>query len=884
MRAHLVALALVACGQSKPTPPASTPPPPTAEADTPPQVKLPELARPIRNDVELTIDPTVESFSGRIKTELQITKPTTVLWLNGLELSIDHAALMIDGRQLIATATNPKQGYIALAFPRVVQPGRGTLTIWYRGKMHKNDGDGIYTAQERGAWYAFTQFEATDARQAFPTFDEPSYKVPWRLTIHTKPDLVAVANTPIEHESVERDGTKTVRFAETKPLPSYLIAFAVGPFDFLDAGKTRHDVPIRIVVPRGRTSDARYAAEVTRPILDLLEDYFGTPYPFSKLDIVAVSVFNAGAMENPGLVTFRQQLVLTKPAELTTARQQSYAVTAAHELAHQWFGDDVTLAWWDDTWLNEAFATWMEAKVIAKFKPEWDADVEQAAARSHVMGADSLDSARAIRQPIETANDIANAFDGITYGKGEAVLTMIERWIGADKFQAGVRSYLAKHSGGNATYADFVAMMSSAAGRDLRPLFDAFVVQTGVPLLAVELSCAAAPTLTLEQRRYVPTGSKIDPKRTWQLPVCVRWGAGTATGTDCTLLAEATGKLALSSPQCPDWVLPNQGELGYYRMLPKGDLLAKLIAHTDQLTLAERVGMLGDVEALVASGDVPPGVALELVAKLAKDNSRHIVEASVGIVAKIDDMVPAELRARYEAFIRNVYGARARELGWRAAPGEGADTKELRPTLLALVAGDGHDRELIAQATALAWKWLDDHSAVDPELVGTVLHTAARYGDQRLFDRLHAEVKKTTDREERGRLLGAMGAFVDAKILGQALALMLTDEFDLREGSGLLSGGFTDPRTRLATFDFVKRHFDEISKKLPEMYRPYMAFVAVPLCDEGRKAELEAFLKPRIEPLDGGPRALAQALEQLTLCAAARKAQTPGVVAFLTKH
>ncbi|HEY5943923.1 MAG TPA: M1 family aminopeptidase [Kofleriaceae bacterium] len=886
MRAHLLVIALVACGQSKTAPPVAATPQVATTAPTPPDLKLPELARPIHNDVELTIDPTIETFSGRIKTELQIVKPTNVLWLNALELTIDHATLMIDGRQLIATASSPKKHYVALVFPREVKPGRGTLTIWYRGNMHKNDGDGIYTAQERGAWYAFTQFEATDARQAFPTFDEPSYKVPWRLTIHTKQDLVALANTEIEGEVKEPNGMKAVRFAETRPLPSYLVAFAVGPFELVPAGKTRKGTPIRIVVPQGRTADAAYPAQVTLPLLTILEDYFGAPYPFSKLDIVAVSVFNAGAMENPGLITFRQELVLTKPSELTSGRQKRYAVTAAHEMAHQWFGDDVTLAWWDDTWLNESFATWMEAKAIAKFKPEWDAEIEQAAQRSRVMGADSLDSARTIRQPIDTANDIANAFDGITYGKGEAVLMMIERWVGADTFQKGVRAYLAKHAGGNATYTDFVAAISTAAGRDLRALFDSFVLHTGVPLLAVELSCAsgAKPKLVLDQRRYVPTGSTIDPKRTWQLPVCVRWSAGGTTGHDCTLLGEAHGELALSASQCPDWVLPNEGELGYYRTLAKGDLLAKLIAHTSELTLAERVGMLGDVEALVASGDVPSSVALELVGKLAADPSRHIVEASVGIVAGIDDMVPPALRPRYEAYIRTVYGARARELGWRAAPGEGPDTKELRPTLLALVAGDGHDRELIAQATDLAWKWLDDHNAVDPELVRTVLRVAARYGDKKLFDRLHADAKKSTDREERGRLLGAMGGFADPKIVEQALALMLTDEFDLRESSGLMEGGFSDPRTRMTAFEFVKRHFDEIMKKLPEAYRAYMAFTVVPLCDANRKAELEAFLKPRIDPLDGGPRALAQALEQLTLCSAARKAQTPGVVAFLSKH
>ena len=892
----LVAATLAgACGSS-PAPAPTTPPPvpvappatvaAPAAAPTPPELRLPPVARPVRNEVELTIDPTTEDFTGSITTPLQILTPTDVIWLNGLELTIDHATLTVGGAQVVATASNPKPGYLALVFPKQLPVGPATLAITYRGKMHKNDGDGIYTAQEAGDWYAFTQFENTDARQAFPTFDEPGYKVPWRLTLHTKQAQVALSNTPIEKETPEPNGMKATRFAETKPLPSYLVAFVVGPFEAIDAGKTRTGAPIRIIVPRGRTADAAYPVQVTGSLLAALEDYFGTPYPFEKLDMVAVSVFNAGAMENAGLITFRQELILTKPGEMTQARQERYATVAAHEMAHQWFGDLVTLAWWDDTWLNESFAEWMMTRVVEKWKPEWDLDVGAVSSKSGVMGSDSLDTARTIRQPIESANDIANAFDGITYQKGEAVLRMIEKQVGPDVFQAGVRAYLGKHAGGNATYADFVGEMSAAAKTDLRPLFDAFVLQSGVPLVSMAMTCAkgAPPTLALAQRRYVPTGSKIDPKRTWQVPVCVRWGAGKETGRDCTTLGAAEGTLALTAKTCPDWVLPNAGETGYYRSLPTPELLTKLLAHTKQLTLAERVGVLGDLQGLIASGDVQNSVALGLVAEQAKEPSRHIVTASVGIVAGIDNMVPDALRPNYERFIRKLYGARAKELGWVSKPGEGEDAKELRPTLLGLVAGDGRDPALIKQATALAGKWLDDHKAVQPEVVGTVLRVAGRFGDQKLFDRLHADAKKTTDRQERTRLLGAMGAFSDPKIVAQALALSITDEFDLRESSALINGGFADPRTRETTFAFIKAHFDEILAKLPPMYRSYMVYVVIPLCDADRRPELEAFFKPRIEPLPGGPRELAQAFEEMGLCSAGRKAQTPGVVAFLKKQ
>jgi alanyl aminopeptidase len=886
--------ALAACGTSTPpqapakpvAPQAAAPTAPQADP-TPPTLRLPTVARPRSHAVELTIDPALEDFSGAITTDLEITAPLTVLWLNGEELAIDEASFTIAGERIPARAIAGGKDFVGLIPARALAPGRATLVVKYRGKMHRNDGDGIYTAHEADEWYAFTQFEATDARQAFPCFDEPSYKVPWRLTIHTKKNLVALGNTPVESETLEPGDMKAVRFAETKPMPSYLVAFAVGAFEAIDAGKTRGGAPIRIVVPRGRTRDAAYAAQVSKPLLDLIEDYFGMPFPYPKLDMLAVSVFNAGAMENPGLVTWRHSAILIKPEEMTVGRQQSYASTAAHELAHMWFGDYVTMAWWDDIWLNESFATWLASKITEQWKPEWEIPVMRAAGKGQIMFADSLDSARTIRQPINTADDIRNAFDGITYGKGNAVLTMLERTIGPDVFQRGVRDYLAKHAWGNATYEDFVSAMSRAAGKDLHSLFDAFVLQSGVPTVSFELACERGkpPALKLAQRRYAPTGSKIDPERKWSIPVCVRWGAGTATGRDCTVLDSVTGELALSAASCPAWVMPNEAGLGYYRMRPQGDLLTRLLAGAGKvLTLAERVTLIGDVNALVAAGEAQKSVALDLVGTLAKDKSRHLVDASINVVAGIAEVVPAKLRPNYQRFIRKLYQARAHELGWRGNSGEDENTKQLRRGVLPLVAHEGRDTELIKQATELAWKWLDAHGSVEADIVPAVLVVASRNGDQKLFDRLHADAKKATDRVERERLLGAMGNFTDPKLAAQAQAIILTDEFELREAIGLLQGGMREPRTREQAYQFVKDHFDEISNKLPVMYRPFLAFTFVALCDDARKPEIEAFFRPRIEKLDGGPRVLAQALETLSLCSAQRKAEAPGVEAFLRRQ
>ncbi|HEV7555257.1 MAG TPA: M1 family aminopeptidase [Kofleriaceae bacterium] len=866
------------------TPPPVAPVAPVAEvAPIPPTLRLPAgVARPTHQDVDLVIDPASEDFTGQVAIELDVLAPTKVLWLNANEIAVDEAAVTVGGRRLAATPITPRKDYLGLRLATELPAGKASVTIRYRGKSHHDDVGGLYTLKERDDWYAFTQFENTDARRAFPCFDEPSYKIPWRITIHAKKPLVVLANTPADGETDEPNGMKAVRFAETRPLPSYLVAFAVGPFEAVDAGKTSTGAPIRIVVPKGRTGEIDYAVHNTKRILDALEDYFGTPYPYPKLDGLAVPA-KGGSMENPGLITYREGLIIVKPDDITQAYKQSFVSVAAHEMAHQWFGDLVTMAWWDDTWLNESFASWMAAKITRVVEPKWDSDVSDVNVRSGVMRDDSLASARQISQPIETANDIDNAFDDITYDKGQAVLTMFERQITPAVFQKGVRAYLAAHASGNATYADFVRAMSEASGADTKPMFDSFVMQSGVPLVSVKLVCAKGdkPKLVASQHHYKPIGSNIDPHRTWTLPMCVRWSAGNVTGRDCAVVTGETGEVPLSATACPDWVLPNDGELGYYRALPEGKLLGQLLAHTKSLTLAERVGLVGDVNALVDSGEVPADVALQLVADLAKDGSQYLVSQSIKIVVGIDEMFDDKLRPNYVRFVNKLFAARAKAVGWQSRPGEDDNAKQLRPQLLAVVANYGHDKALIAKATELTWKWLDDHKAIQPELVNATLGIAGRYGDQKLFDRMHAEAKATKDRDVRGRLLDAMRQFLDPKIVEKAWTIAVSDEFEIREAFRFVYVGYDDPKLREAAYAFTEAHFDEVANKLPSSWRYGLAYGFSRLCDKARKPEIEKFFKARVEAFEGGPRVYQQELEQLELCDARKRARTPGVEAFL---
>src|SRR5664280_2686456 len=677
----------------------------------PPTLRLPADAVPTRYAAELWIDPSKDTFKGKVEIRISWKGESDTLWLNAKELAIESAsAVPATGptEAIPAEASAVGTDFVRIHFQRNLPAGEYDVTLAYTGRLDLKDTEGLFRQREGDDWYVFSQFESIFARRAFPCFDEPGFKVPWQLALHVPKGLVAVSNTPVLSETDEAGGMKKVLFERTKPLPSYLVALGVGPFDIVPAGTAgRNRVPIRMIVPKGRGAEARWAVESTGPILDLLESYFDTPYPYEKLDhLVIPQTVGFGAMENPGLVTYVSTAILAKPADETIRFRRGYASVCAHETAHQWFGDLVTMAWWDDVWLNEAFATWMGSKIIGRWKPDWGSSVARVGTRSFAMDVDSLVSARRIRQPIESDDDIENAFDGITYQKGGAVLEMFESWVGEETFQKGVHQYLKAHAFGNATAADFVGSIASASKNPaVNAAFFSFLDQPGVPLVTVELACTGGPPrVLLSQKRFLPTGSSGSTKQTWRIPVCA-WTGEAGTAPVCTLLTEEKGTLALPGA-CPERVVANAASAGYYRVLYKGSMLGKVLADSGKhLSTAERIGVLTDVAALARTGDVPMATALALVPVFAGDPDRQVVEAMVRIAASPRDLfVTDELRPNYRRFVADAFGARARALGWKSKPGEDEDTVLLRSAVVGLVAEEADDPALVAEAASLARK------------------------------------------------------------------------------------------------------------------------------------------------------------------------------------
>ncbi len=860
----------------------------TNEAPAPPKFRLPgDVVAPLRYAVDLTVIPDGDTFTGAVDIQLNFKKSATALWLNAEKLKMKEATLTAGGATVPLKVVPMDKDYVGFAFASPVGPGQAKLHVSYQGEISRKDMSGIFQVKDGVEWYIYSQFEEIGARQAFPCFDEPGYKVPWQLTLHVKKDQVALSNTPIVSETDSSDGMKTVKFAETPPLPSYLVALTVGHLDFIDAGTAgKKNTRVRIVVPHGRGGEAKYSAETTPTIVNLLEDYFGIPYPYDKLDEVAIPL--AGyAMEHPGLVTYGASIILVKPEEQNPGHQRLWSSVAAHELAHQWFGDLVTTAWWDDIWLNEGFASWMANKIVNRYHPEWHMDIAELNSYQRAMENDSLVSARRVRQPIQSNDDIANAFDSITYNKGSALLNMFENYMGDSRFREGVRRYLAKYASKNATSADFLGSLAEGDA-SIPSAFSSFLDQPGVPLVTAGLDCQGTePQLHLAQERFLPLGSEGGVAELWKVPVCVRYPAGLEERRQCTLFEHSSALMALpNATGCPGWVQANFGADGYYRVLYQGDLLSDLLKNDARaLTLPEKVALIGDISALTGNGKIPLGQALALTPRLARDPARQVVTKTIVVTTALqNNLVSPELLPQYHLYLEDLYGSRARALGWRDRPGESDDDRLLRPLVMSTMANQAEDPESIVQAKTLALAWLDDRKAVDPDMVSSVMFAAARHGDQVLFDRLRGAAKQEKDEDILNTLLLALGSFPEPAIAKKALPIVLTDEFDSRQSVDILFRVAQSPKTRDVAYDFVKQNWDTLIAKLPTDFGAFLPDVAGGYCDEAHRQDAAGFFEGRSTKYSGGPRNLAQILERIDLCVAFKKAQQPSVTEFLKSY
>jgi cytosol alanyl aminopeptidase len=891
-------LVLAACAADRPAAPRAPSPPQTATvappappALVPPEgIRLPGTFRPAAQRVWLTVVPSADGFSGRTEIEGTLDSPVEVIWLNADALQISSATARVGAEAVPAEPVVRTDQRVALRFPHPLPPGPVTLRLEFRGTQFTQEDSGIFHQQSGGDWYTFTQFEETDARRAFPCIDEPAAKIPWELTLRVPIELTAVSNTAAVSQTPAGEGMKDVRFRQTRPLASYLVAFGVGPFQIKEArpaGKKR--VPVRIVAPRGRAHEAAWAARVTPEILEGLEDYFGIAYPYDKLDVLAIPfTVQFGAMENVGLVTFRESLVLTPPAQDRVSRRRSYALVAAHEFAHQWFGDLVTAAWWDDIWLNEAFATWMETKVVERWAPAWGMAAQRVEERNAAAEADALVGSRIVRQPVNSYNDVKNAFDAITYQKGSAVLRMFEQWVGPETFRRGIQQYLRRHADGNATARDFLAAISEAAGRDVAPAFNTFLDYPGVPRVQARVRCGGqGAVLQLAQDRWLPAGSTGERAGEWQIPVCIRWSTRGKEQNRCVLLDTPQTEVKLEGRSCPDWVLPNAGYAGYYRLELEPAWRTRL-TRAAKLDDAEKVGLLGDTDALVRGGAIPPAEGLQLAARHAGAREHHVLEAAIDLATVREDFLPGRLGPAYAAWVRKTFGPHARALGFRPKPVEDDEVKLARPKLAEFVALRGEDPQLVSEARVLAEAWLARPGSIAPEMVAPVLMTAARFGGRDLHQALRQKLDRTEDTEIRDWLLGGMAGTRMPELLDQNAALATSGRLNPKEIGKLLTGSkyreqeppLDSTIGRARTLSGIDRSWDTLVALMPRGGLSRFFTLVSHSCSSDERAEAERVFSPRVKSILGGPRRFALSLERMDLCIAERSRDVPELERF----
>lgn len=845
-------------------------------APTPPGLRLPDDVRPTRGELELTIVPAAAALDGVARYQVAVARPTAVVWLNAVGLEV--ASATIDGQ--VAQVIPGGDQAIGVMAAAPLATGVATVEVRFRAPIARDRSVGVYAEREGDAWYAYTFFEAIDARRAFPCFDEPAFKIPWTLRLRVRAEHVALGNAAVVAETPEPGGMKLVTMAETRPLPSYLVAFVVGPFELVAGGVAgRAQTPVRFVVPAGRAAETRYAREVTPKVVAALEDYFDMAYPYGKLDVAVVPRY-WGTMEHPGLVAMGQPLTLIPPARETRDRKRSYANILAHELAHYWFGDLVTMAWWDDTWLNEGLGTWLDAKITDAVEPGWRFLDDGVGNVEEALDADALPAARAMRQVVDSADGIQASFDNATtYAKGAAVFAMFERWLGPERWREIIRAHVRAHADGSATADDFLATVATRVDPTAAAALGSFLAQPGAPLVTMDVRCVdGAARLALAQRRLLPVGLPDPDARRWQIPVCVRSGVGRGPGVEtCVVLADAAAEVALPGP-CPTWLAPHVDGHGYYRATVTGASLPP----ATQLTRRERLRAIGELGSARSRGDVPVAAAIGAGLQLVADRDARVARWGISLTAVRRSLLDDDLDARYLRLLDRAFGKRARALGWQRRAGDDDDVQALRQALVPLVAE--RDRRLGAEATTLARAALRDPAAVPDDLLGPVLRVAAARGDRALFDELLAAARATPDRRHRGRLLNALAWFADPALAALARATLTDASFDLREARPIVFVQLSRRPTRAAAWAWLR---DALPGLLARMRQDEAAgmigAVATGVCTPEQRAEAAALLTPLTAGIAGAAHALANGLAEADRCIAEQARELPALRAFLMR-
>ncbi|HZP42412.1 MAG TPA: M1 family metallopeptidase [Candidatus Binatia bacterium] len=849
--------------------------------------RLPVDVRP--TDYDLHLEPDLErgTFRGEVRIAVRLTEPRRAIVLHAAELAIDHAAARVELREVPARVSlHRADETVRLRFARPLPAGDATLVLGFRGALNQHL-RGLYGVTAEGRKYAFTQCEAADARRILPCFDEPSFKARFRVAVTVREGETAIGNGAVEREA-PAPGGRIVYFAPTPPLSTYLLALAVGPLE-ASAVRVQGGTPIRIWHVPGKGAMTELGLEAAAAALARLEDYFGIPYPYGKLDLVAVPDFEAGAMENAGAVFFRETLLLLDPATASLAERKRAAEVIAHELAHMWYGDLVTMAWWDDLWLNEAFATWMAYKVVDDWRPEWRLWQAFEHDRASALSLDALANTHPIYAEVRSVAEATENFDAITYEKGAAVVRMIEQYLGSDEFRAGVRLYMRRHREGNTVAADLWRALEEASGREVTRVARAWIERAGFPLVTMgPARGAASGTLRVRQERFFADPRLPAPRRrgSWPLPLLVRWRDGGEQGVERFLVDRATTTITI--PRAGDgmrWYFGNANAAGFYRVRHDTADRVALTAYLEELTAVERLAFVGDQWALVRAGRAAIETFLDVANALAEESDYDVIDGVAAALARIDEQVAppgSRVHAELRSWMAETFGPALARLGWQAAPGEPDEVRLRRAALLRLVGGVAEAPAVMAEARRLLDVYLRERTALEPNLADAVVALAARGGDDVLYERYRGIVAEARTPQERRRFLLNLGSFRTPAAVRRTLDAVLTPEIPTQDVTFVLMRLLGNPPVGPQAWAFLKKNWRAIRHRVPPLMLSRLV-EATPALREPRYArEVGRFF--RTHPVPEATRALKQALEVFRLNAELRRRTGPGLAGWLARR
>jgi puromycin-sensitive aminopeptidase len=818
--------------------------------------RLPRVVTP--DHYELTIAPDLATcrFEGTTVIQVTVAEPVTDIVLNAIELELHSAVVAAaDGQiQEGAIALDEELGRATLTFPSVIPAGTATLTIASTGTIN-DQLRGFYRSTFTDAdgterLIATTQFESTDARRAFPCWDEPEHKATFQVRLLVPDGLLGLSNTAVVDER-KADGGTWVTFGRTMKMSTYLVAFIVGPL-VTTAPRDVDGVPLRVACIPGREHLAEFALEAGAHALRFLAGYFAIPYPSDKLDLIALPDFAFGAMENLGCVTFRETALLVDQDNSSRLELERVADVVSHEIAHMWFGDLVTMKWWNGIWLNEAFATFMELTTVDAFRPTWDRWIGFSTERAAAMTTDALASTRPIEYEVVSPAEAEGMFDVLTYQKGGAVLRMLEQYLGAERFRDGIRLYLDRHRYANTETTDLWDAIEEATGEPVRSIMDSWILQGGHPVVTVEQTGNA---VALSQRRFRFIPDDGDTGVRWEVPILYRTASGEH---DRILLSDASTTLSVTGTGP---VIVNDGGWGVFRTSYTATLLSEVAARLPEFGPLERFNLVGDTWATVLAGAASVGEFIDLVGMLGGERNPSVWEAAIDGLGSIYREIPEGQRDALSAWVRSLMQPIFDELGWAPSPGEDDGTSRLRAILLLALGTIGDDRAIQAEAHRLH----AEGAPIPPDLLAPIVSVVAWNGDRDDYELFWQRIRGASTPQEEVRYLFRLAAFPDPELLEQTLAATL-EEIRSQNGAFVIASCVANRRGGRQAWAWLVEHWDDALKRLPGNTHGRMLEGIVRLTDPESVTDVAAFLADH--PIPNARKQIDQLLERQRVYAA----------------